>query len=422
GPPTSDRGLMVIAIFNTIQHLPFSKLILSRCPMSSPNVEDTLGAALIGLGVSCIVFGILSTEVFTYYSRYPRDPNGYKLLVAFVWLLELVDQGCIGHFIYYYMISNFTKPLVLFTGDVVWTLLVSLHRVFVRVIADGGDFQIQVVLGAAAGTIVKCCFAMRVWRCASRERNRRNISHRLISQQPQSSTHGPHYSSQFGPIWSVPFTLILLQNSGSSRTLKGLAITYTVRSFGLKKLMYANRLKLIATLALGTGALTDLITAFTLSYYLRKLRTGYQKSDLLVNKLSLYAINTGALTSVMSLGALIFYDIQPTTFQFLAFYFTLSKLYAISLMCTLNTRKVICGQGTDRELSTQTADQTLPRFIVSHHSHQTRSQLPLHTKSQLEIGVHHEVSVVSDVGTDSFSPVKDLASYPPKSPDPYTWQ
>ncbi|ESK86177.1 hypothetical protein Moror_10971 [Moniliophthora roreri MCA 2997] len=336
--------------------------------MSSPNVEDTLGAALIGLGVSCIVFGILSTEVFTYYSRYPRDPNGYKLLVAFVWLLELVDQGCIGHFIYYYMISNFTKPLVLFTGDVVWTLL------------------IQVVLGAAAGTIVKCCFAMRVWRF---------------------SNH------------NLPLTaLIILLSLGQF----GLAITYTVRSFGLKKLMYANRLKLIATLALGTGALTDLITAFTLSYYLRKLRTGYQKSDLLVNKLSLYAINTGALTSVMSLGALIFYDIQPTTFQFLAFYFTLSKLYAISLMCTLNTRKVICGQGTDRELSTQTADQTLPRFIVSHHSHQTRSQLPLHTKSQLEIGVHHEVSVVSDVGTDSFSPVKDLASYPPKSPDPYTWQ
>uniref|UniRef100_A0A0W0G7A0 DUF6534 domain-containing protein n=1 Tax=Moniliophthora roreri TaxID=221103 RepID=A0A0W0G7A0_MONRR len=381
--------------------------------MSSPNVEDTLGAALIGLGVSCIVFGILSTEVFTYYSRYPRDPNGYKLLVAFVWLLELVDQGCIGHFIYYYMISNFTKPLVLFTGDVVWTLLVSLHRVFVRVIADGGDFQIQVVLGAAAGTIVKCCFAMRVWRFSNH-----NLPLTALIILLSLGQFGLAISafSIFMHMDHASYQLHLFQRTPSE------VLCLMPSSFGLKKLMYANRLKLIATLALGTGALTDLITAFTLSYYLRKLRTGYQKSDLLVNKLSLYAINTGALTSVMSLGALIFYDIQPTTFQFLAFYFTLSKLYAISLMCTLNTRKVICGQGTDRELSTQTADQTLPRFIVSHHSHQTRSQLPLHTKSQLEIGVHHEVSVVSDVGTDSFSPVKDLASYPPKSPDPYTWQ
>ncbi|EEB93148.1 hypothetical protein MPER_08240, partial [Moniliophthora perniciosa FA553] len=206
--------------------------------MSSPKVEDTLGAALIGFSVSCIVFGILSTEVFTYYSRYPRDPNGYKLLVAFVWLLEFVDQGSIGHFIYYYMISNFTKPLVFFAGDVVWTLL------------------IQVVLGAAAGTIVKCCFAMRVWRFSNHD---------------------------------LPLTaLIIFLSLGQF----GLAITYTVQSFGLKKLMYADRLKLIATLALGTGALTDRITAFTFSYYLRKLRTGYKKSDLLVNKLSLYAINT----------------------------------------------------------------------------------------------------------------------------------
>lgn len=337
--------------------------------MASPDVSSTLGAALIGFSVSCVVFGILSTEVFTYYGRYPRDPYRYKLLVAALWLLETVDQGFIGHFIYYYMISNFTKPLVFFNGDVVWTLL------------------IQVVLGAAAGTIVKCCFALRVWRF---------------------SNH------------NLPLTaLIVVLSFGQF----GLAITYTVKSFGVKKLMYANRLKLIATLALGTGALTDVITAFTLSFYLRKLRTGYKKSDLLVNKLSLYAINTGALTSVLSLGALIFYNVQPTTFQFLAFYFTLSKLYAISLMCTLNTRKVVCGQGTDRELSTQgTANQTLPRFIVSHHSRDSRSQPPFQTKSQLEVGIHHEVSVVSDVGTDSLAQPKDLPSYPPRSPDSYSWR
>ncbi|KAK7040659.1 hypothetical protein VNI00_009565 [Paramarasmius palmivorus] len=271
------------------------------------------------------------------------------------------------------MISNFTKPLVFFNGDVVWTLLRFRFRLFLVLQQER--------LSSAASHCEFGGVRIDVW---SKD----------YFSNPCSSVSNHN----------LPLTaLIVVLSFGQF----GLAITYTVKSFGLKKLMYASRLKLIATLALGTGALTDVITAFTLSFYLRKLRTGYKKSDLLVNKLSLYAINTGALTSVLSLGALIFYNVQPTTFQFLAFYFTLSKLYAISLMCTLNTRKVVCGQGTDRELSTQgTANQTLPRFIVSHHSRNSHSQPPFQTKSQLEVGIHHEVSVVSDVGTDSLAQPK----------------
>ena len=52
----------------------------------------------------------------------------------------------------------------------------------------------------------------------------------------------------------------------------------------------------IATWSLSAGVATDLAIALALCYFLRKLRTGFKKSDSLVNMLCIYAINTGILT------------------------------------------------------------------------------------------------------------------------------
>ncbi|KAL0069442.1 hypothetical protein AAF712_003467, partial [Marasmius tenuissimus] len=56
-----------------------------------------------------------------------------------------------------------------------------------------------------------------------------------------------------------------------------LGITYAVKALRLKELRRADELKLVASLSLGSGALTDVITAATLCYYLRKLKTGYKE-------------------------------------------------------------------------------------------------------------------------------------------------
>ncbi|KAG7085325.1 hypothetical protein E1B28_002892 [Marasmius oreades] len=242
-----------------------------------PPVDDTLGAALIGFGLSCIILGFLSKEVFIYYGRYPNDKMVYKVIVSVIGMLELMEEAAIGHYLYYYVVSNYTNPAAFFVDNFVWSLM------------------LPVAIGATVGTIVKLCFAMRVWRFSN------NVY-----------------------ITGLIAILTLSQLS--------LSITYTVKSFMLQKLVRAEELRLIASLSLGSGALTDTITALTLCYYLRKFRTGFGQSQQLAYKLSLYAINTGLLTSVMSLGALIFYDAHPTTFQFTPFYYNLSRCTILLLL------------------------------------------------------------------------------------------
>ncbi|KAL0580459.1 hypothetical protein V5O48_001529 [Marasmius crinis-equi] len=131
----------------------------------------------------------------------------------------------------------------------------------------------------------------------------------------------------------------------------GLSLAFTVKAFQLSSVFEVVHLRVLGTVALGVGVLTDIVIAMALCYYLNRLRTGYRQSDSLVNSLVRYAINTGAVTGAVSLTTVILYNLMPKNLVFIATYFVLSKLYAISFMATLNTRRVVRGKGTDRQES-----------------------------------------------------------------------
>lgn len=51
-----------------------------------PNLSthDTLGPLSIGFSISCVVFGIFTTQVYIYFNRYPLDKPVYKYLVSLI--------------------------------------------------------------------------------------------------------------------------------------------------------------------------------------------------------------------------------------------------------------------------------------------------------------------------------------------------
>jgi hypothetical protein len=267
-----------------------------------PTISNTIGAVIVGWGVSSLLFGILCIQVTAYYMRYTNDSSYYKILVLSLWVLEALHQAFVGHIAWYYIVDNAGSLLVLLNPPI-WTLCV------------------QILLGAIVGLIVKTCFGLRVWKFS-----RGNY---LVT----------------GLILGMALAQFVM------------AVLFTIRSFHLR-VGQANQIKTLATTALALGVATDILTAAALSYFLHKMRTGYKKSDTLINRLIIYSVNTGTLTSVFSVAVLVAYNTMPDNLIFIALYFTLSKLYANSCLATLNTRRFVRGRGTDRE------EMTIPTFVM----------------------------------------------------------
>ncbi|KAI0250986.1 hypothetical protein BJV78DRAFT_517121 [Lactifluus subvellereus] len=298
------------------------------------SIGNTIGATIIGWGSSSLIFGMLCIQVWTYYQRYPNDHITYKLLVAALWTLEAVHQAFVGHIAWFYIVENLGSAIVLLHPPV-WTL------------------SFQTLLGSFVGTIVKMCFAMRVWKFSK--------GNYLVTGLIMGMT-----LAQFAT-----------------------AIVYTIRSFSLR-LVQADQIKTLGSIALSLGVVTDVITAASLSYFLHKMRTGYKRSDTLINRLIIYSVNTGLITSVFSAAVLVSYNLMPSNLIFISFYFSLSKLYANSCLATLNTRRFVQGRGTDHE------EATIPTFLmVANTFTRPRSLHPQREQRQLDVP-QQKVSFASD--------------------------
>ncbi|KAG1751872.1 hypothetical protein EDB19DRAFT_1674294 [Suillus lakei] len=57
------------------------------------DIQDTFGAGFIGGMVAAILYGITTLQTYLYYVYYPRDTNGLKVLVAFIWYFLYVTDS-----------------------------------------------------------------------------------------------------------------------------------------------------------------------------------------------------------------------------------------------------------------------------------------------------------------------------------------
>ncbi|KAJ6492950.1 hypothetical protein DFH09DRAFT_1338091 [Mycena vulgaris] len=204
------------------------------------------------------------------------------------------ETAFIGHFVYLYTVTSAGNPFAL-----------KLSR------------QMQQEIGSVVGTMVKCCFATRVYRFS--ERN----------------------------TFITAFIVLLALGQ------LGVAIVFRTRLPALVDPPSLN-LKMLATISLTLGVLTDVVTAASLCFFLWRMRTGQSSAaNSLINRLV-----TEILTTVVSLSTLLLFDFLDGNLIFAAMYFLLSKLYAVSFLATLNTRRAIRGRGTDHEQASATSRRT----------------------------------------------------------------
>lgn len=72
-------------------------------------------------------------------------------------------------------------------------------------------------------------------------------------------------------------------------------------------------------------AASDAIIAIVLSFYLHTSRSGFKRTDTIINRLIMFTVNTGVLTGICAVLTLITNVAFPNTFIYMIFYIIVAR-------------------------------------------------------------------------------------------------
>ncbi|KAG2145834.1 hypothetical protein DEU56DRAFT_978876 [Suillus clintonianus] len=244
----------------------------------------TFGALFIGVNIAAVLFGLSNIQAFIYFQTY----NGtglsfYKLVVIWLWILDALHLALIVHCMYYYLVTNFGNINAL--TEIVWS------------------FKAQIVVDVLIVYAVHLLYLYRIW---------------IISK---------------GRSRAIPMIVGIIEILCS-----GVAIALILTVFRCSVFKDLVKTQWATYMALGAITFVDVVIASSLCYLLATARTGFSSTDSLITKLMAYIINTGCLTSICSMAAIITCAAMPKNFIFLGVEFLLAKLYVNSCFALLNAR------------------------------------------------------------------------------------
>ncbi|EMD35694.1 hypothetical protein CERSUDRAFT_96803 [Gelatoporia subvermispora B] len=250
------------------------------------NNDNTLGACLLGVIVASIFYGITVLQTYMYYRRYQHDGKLLKSTIGllFTRLLDTIHEVFAIHVIYTVLVTRNGSPTALSAPP--WSVVVN------------------VLLTGISDVIVRLLFCQRLWKFSS---------NRFVV---------------------LPVFL------GNACTLAG-AIAFVVKAATLDSFPTFKTVSWTWYLALVSGVATDLILATSLVFYLWKSRTGFRRTDSMVQVLIMYCINTTLLTSLCETTCFITLATMPDTFVYYTFFTILPKLLLNSLLATYNARDTV---------------------------------------------------------------------------------
>ncbi|KAI9060961.1 hypothetical protein FKP32DRAFT_1678556 [Trametes sanguinea] len=253
------------------------------------DLPRTFGAYLICTFFGCIMLGLTIHQTYRYFRFYPNDLLSLKALVVLVLGLDILHSISSMHICYFYLVSNFFRPARLLEG--VWSIrLIILEMGLLIVVAH-------------------CFYARRLYLLAN---------HNVIP--------------------AIIIAVLLAAELA-------LCITVTVDSFKSVTFTSFEHYSWVMWSILSVAVAADIVATTALTYYLRKSRTGFTKTDSIVDILMVYTINTGLSTSIMTFAALLCSILMRKNLVYSAILVVSTKMYANSLLAVLNSRRGILDKG-----------------------------------------------------------------------------
>ncbi|KAI6006965.1 hypothetical protein EDD15DRAFT_2514796 [Pisolithus albus] len=313
--------------------------------MASVDLTNTWGASFIGGIVTAVLYGITTLQTYLYFMNYPNDDVPTKLFVAAIWVLDTTHVTLMCHALYYYLVSSYGVTTSLAYG--VWSLFVSIqmhggqsHRITYFPVSL---LQASVAVNLTIACAVQAFFTVKIfYLCRPRLRwivTVPIVSDILISILNNDLIATDHNSTASSWLWHrcAPFsrsTIIPLIKTKET----------VVLMFIKKQLSSLSQLTYYAITPFGAAlVVSDIFIAVALCLLLRENSslTIFPRTKQLLNILMIYAINRCLLTSLVAIAEVVLWAVNPENSWFMAVDFTIGKLYANSLLASLNSRNFV---------------------------------------------------------------------------------
>ncbi|KAI0077925.1 hypothetical protein K474DRAFT_1706956 [Panus rudis PR-1116 ss-1] len=318
-----------------------------------PTMKELMGAFLLEICVTLIVgfvlgslYGITIAQTYIYFLSAHEDGKWMKGLISFVTLLETLHTVTTIHMAYTYTIDDFGNIAAI--GEIVWsTGVCALSGIILVVFVQG--FYIR-----------------RIWILS-----RNNIWLTSI----------------------VSFFLFLRVSFGFATSI----LTYTLGTWPAFRASVGTMFTL--TTGLSLSAFVDLQIALILMYYLRSGRTGFKPTDRLIEQLMAYAVNTGLITMLCSVAIVLTFAFLKNSLAFAGLVQMSSKLYANSLLGTLNARGVLRNKMSSNYDSTSTRDRGLSNIRFQNPG--TTGSVALQSMQTKPIEIFQNTTKITDTDVDA---------------------
>ncbi|KAI0363094.1 hypothetical protein BV20DRAFT_1031832 [Pilatotrama ljubarskyi] len=159
------------------------------------------------------------------------------------------------------------------------------------------------------------------------------------------------------------------------------AIVYAIKGLSFKTFLDLGKVKALSISINVFAAAGDVVIAAILCNILQVSTTGFETSDLLMNRL-VRSFNTGLLISICACMSLIAILALPDTFVYICFYFLIGRLYSNSLMATLNARKALRNHSGTRIHDTSLSLRDLRPRSATDAMNRTASARPARVKRE----------------------------------------
>ncbi|KAG2060553.1 hypothetical protein BDR06DRAFT_1017028 [Suillus hirtellus] len=248
-------------------------------------LTNTFGVLFIGIILAAILFGVTNVQVFIYFQTHSHGGTGiafYKLVVICLWISDALHLALIVHCLYFYLVINYANISAL--TEIVWSA------------------KLQVVVVASSIFAVRLLYVHRIW-TVSKGRSK---------------------------ILAIIVGIAVVLTLGLAIVIIWFMYLEVHAAADLVKIEWA------IYVYLGPVAVVDILSASSLYYLLATSRTGFPRTDSFISKLMVYIINTGCMTSMCSMAAIITCAVMSETFVCETVEVLMFKLYVNSFIVLMN--------------------------------------------------------------------------------------